>query len=118
MIVSDHQVMSAGLRMRFGRTPDMEVICEALNGREAVRCCELYRPDATLIDWELSGSEGPCALRELRRRFPEMPIVVLTTYAQTIASMPDGERYRGIAEVLKSSSIEWIVTAVRDAVGM
>ena len=58
----------------------MELVAEALNGREAVEHFRKHRPDITLMDLQMPEMNGIDALSAIRGEFPEARIIVLTTY--------------------------------------
>lgn len=78
--VDDHRVMLEGLALLIGRQPDMQVVASATNGDQAVVQYLSVRPDVTLMDLQLPGTNGLEAIRQIRRADPEARIVVLTMY--------------------------------------
>jgi len=78
--VDDHRVMLEGLALLIGRQPDMQVVASATNGDQAVAQYLSVRPDVTLMDLQLPGTNGLQAIRQIRRADPEARIVVLTMY--------------------------------------
>ena len=63
-----------------GIQPDMAVVAEAANGREAIQQFRTHRPDVTLMDLQMPEMSGLDALIAIRAEFPEARIIVLTTY--------------------------------------
>ena len=61
--------------------PDMTMVAEAVNGREAIQQFRAHRPDVTLMDLQMPEVSGFDALIAIRGEFPEARIIVLTTYA-------------------------------------
>ena len=80
LIVDDHAVLRAGLRMLMGGQPDMEVVGEAADGEEAVRQIPDTRPDVVLMDITMPGIGGIKAIEKIRRARPETRILVLTMH--------------------------------------
>ena len=74
LIVDDHAVLRAGLRMLMGGQPDMEVVGEAADGEEAVRQIPDTRPDVVLMDITMPGIGGIKAIEKIRRARPETRI--------------------------------------------
>jgi two-component system NarL family response regulator len=64
----------------IGRQPDMRVVAEANDGRQAVELWKKYRPDVTLLDLRMPEVDGLGAINELRQLDPAVRIIVLTTY--------------------------------------
>jgi len=80
LAVDDHPLLLDGLASVIEGQPDMRVIAEAANGREAVDLCLLHRPDITLMDVQMPVLNGIDATIAIRQAWPEARIVVLTTY--------------------------------------
>lgn len=80
LCVDDHRVMLEGLALLIGRQPDMQVVASATNGDQAVVQYLSVRPDVTLMDLQLPGTNGLEAIRQIRRADSEARIVVLTMY--------------------------------------
>jgi two-component system NarL family response regulator len=80
LCVDDHRVMLDGLALLIGRQPDMQVVATAFTGDEAVSQYAKVRPDVTLMDLQLPGTNGLDAIRRIRDADPGARIVVLTMY--------------------------------------
>jgi two-component system NarL family response regulator len=80
LIADDHSVVREGLASLIGRRPDMTVIAEATNGREAVDIWKERRPNVTLLDLRMPELDGVGAIREIRAEDENARIVVLTTF--------------------------------------
>ncbi len=80
MVAEDHQVVRQGLEALLRATEAVEVVASVGDGAEAVRTFEALRPDVTLMDLQMPKVGGVEAIRQIRMRFPEARIVVLTTY--------------------------------------
>src|SRR5258705_11879728 len=66
--------------MLLNRRPDMTVVAEAQNGREAVELFHQLKPDLALIDLRMPEMDGVTAVRIIRTQNPDARIIVLTTY--------------------------------------
>ena len=77
--VDDHPLMREGLAALINDAPDMTVVAEATNGREAVREFRAHRPDVTLMDLRLPDMSGIDALVAIRKEVADARVVVLTT---------------------------------------
>src|SRR5690242_10174950 len=80
LIADDHSVVREGLVSLVKRKPDMTVVGEASNGREAVDLWKEHRPDVTLLDLRMPELDGVGAIKELRQLDENARIVVLTTF--------------------------------------
>jgi two-component system NarL family response regulator len=80
LIADDHSVVREGLASLIGRKPDMTVVGEASNGREAVDLWKRCRPDVTLLDLRMPELDGVSAIKEIRAGDENARIIVLTTF--------------------------------------
>src|SRR3954469_1934396 len=78
LIVDDHFVVRIGLTSALNLEPDMRVVAEARNGREAVGLFERHRPDVVVMDYQLPEMNGAEATAEIRRKWPEARVIVLS----------------------------------------
>jgi DNA-binding NarL/FixJ family response regulator len=112
LIVDDHPVVRAGLSTVIGWEQDMVIVAQAVNAAEAVREFRLHRPDITLMDLRLPGSNGTDALITIRGEFPDSRIIMVTT------SDSDGEIQRALrsgaaAYVFKSMPNNELLDVIR-----
>jgi DNA-binding NarL/FixJ family response regulator len=82
LIVEDDTLMRAGLRGVLGGDPAIEVVGEAGDGREALHRTRLLRPDIVLMDIRMPNQDGIAATRDVLAAFPEVKVVILTTFEQ------------------------------------
>jgi len=80
LAVDDHQLIRVGIATLLLPEPDMELVGEASNGREAIAKFRECRPDITLMDLQMPEMNGFDAILAIRNQFPEARIIVLTTY--------------------------------------
>jgi two-component system, NarL family, response regulator DevR len=114
LIVDDHEVLRLGLNTLLESEADLEVVAEAGNAEEAIREAERYRPDVVVMDVRLPGRSGLDACKEIRQRFPEIQVVMLTSY--TNEDFVDRALRAGAAGyVLKQVGGGELVRAVRAA---
>lgn len=93
LIVDDHFVVRAGIRAVIDEQPDMTVVAEARNGREAVELFPSHRPDVTLMDVRIPGQDGIATTRAILEKWPDARIVMLSTYGadeQLLGAMQAG----------------------------
>ncbi len=80
LLADDHAVLRAGLKTLFNAQPDMEVVAEAADGKEAVHKCRKSAPDIVLMDITMPGLGGLEATQEIKRQNPAIKVLVLTMY--------------------------------------
>ena len=81
LVADDHPIVREGLRGLIAIQPDMVVVAEASNGREAIQQFRVHRPDVTVMDLQMPEVNGTDAVSAIRVEFPNAKIIVLTTYA-------------------------------------
>ena len=81
LLVDDHEVFRIGLRTVLEFEPDLKVVGEAGDALAGVQAAESLRPDVVLMDVRLGGIDGVQACREIRSRFPEVRVLMLTSFA-------------------------------------
>lgn len=87
LCVDDHPVVLQGIAGLVGVQPDMEVVGEAQNGRDAVELFRLHQPDITLLDLQMPEMSGLDTIGAIRGEFPDARIIVLTTYAGDVQAL-------------------------------
>jgi two-component system response regulator NreC len=104
LVVDDHPVVRAGLRMLLAAQPDMEVVGEAADGRTAVERAVELRPDVVVMDLTMGDMDGLAATREIVNRLPRTRVVVLT--------MHDNEEY--LRQALKAGAAGYVLKEAVD----
>ncbi len=80
VLADDHTILREGLRALLAADANFEIIGEARDGREAVRCVEKLGPDLILMDLSMPRMSGMDAIREIKRRYPDTKIIALTVH--------------------------------------
>jgi len=81
LTVDDHPVVRQGIAGLIAVQPDMVMVGEASNGREAIQQFRTHHPEVTLMDLQMPEMNGLDALIAIRNEFPDAKVIVLTTYA-------------------------------------
>jgi len=80
VIAEDHTILREGLRALISSDPNFDVVAEAKDGQEAIRCVEEFKPDLVLMDLSMPGMNGLDAIRKIRKRGLETKILALTVH--------------------------------------
>ena len=81
MLVDDHALVRRGFRRLLEDEPDMQIVAEASNGREAVELARLHEPDVIVMDYSMPELDGLQATVEIRRQRPDAAVVMLSMHA-------------------------------------
>jgi len=114
LLVDDHTVMRQGVRMLLSLDPELQVVGEAANGRDAVDLTRKLKPDVVLMDLVMPVMDGLAAIIEIRRDLPETEIVALTSVLED-SIVTDVVRAGAIGYLLKDASGEELVKAIKSA---
>ncbi|MEU9836658.1 response regulator transcription factor [Streptosporangium sp. NPDC048047] len=82
LLADDEAMIRAGVRAVLAVDPEIEVVAEAGDGREAIRLALAHRPDVALLDIRMPRMDGLAAIAELRRAAPGTAVVMLTTFGE------------------------------------
>jgi DNA-binding NarL/FixJ family response regulator len=115
LVAEDHAIVREGLRALLDAQPDMEVVGEAADGREALDAAKALGPDVVVMDISMPGVSGIIATRRLKELRPHLPVVTLTRHADH-TSLEALLRAGGSAYVLKQSPHAELLRAIRAAV--
>ena len=80
LVIDDHPVVREGIAALVAIQPDMIVVGEAADGREAIQQFRTHRPDVTVMDLQMPEMNGLDALITIRNEFPDAKVIMLTTY--------------------------------------
>jgi NarL family two-component system response regulator YdfI len=114
LIADDHLVVREGLRTILDTAPDLEWVGEASDGAEAVELAEELSPDVVLMDLRMPGVDGIEAIQQIKARYPEIEIVILTTYDDD-EHIVRGLRAGARGYLLKDSSRNVLFETIRAA---
>lgn len=80
VIAEDHTILREGLRSLLSSDPDLDVVGEAQDGQEAIRCVEKLKPNLVLMDLSMPRMNGLDAIKEIKKRSTDTKILVLTVH--------------------------------------
>ena len=116
VLADDHTILREGLRALLTADSNFEIVGEARDGREAVRCVEKLGPDLLLMDLSMPRMSGMDAIREIKKRYPETKIIALTVHKTeeylltTLQAGADGY-------VLKDATHDELMVAIKNVMG-
>src|ERR1700678_3103350 len=110
--VDDHPVFREGLYRIIGSQEDMQLVAQAANATDALNQFRVHRPDVTLMDLRLPGTNGTDAIVAIRGEFPQARIIVLTT-SEADAEIQRALRAGAAGYVLKSAPRKELLTVIR-----
>ena len=112
LVVDDHIIVRKGIRALLATEPDIEVIGEATNGREAITQTEALGPDVILMDLVMPELDGIEAIKHITDNNPQVRIVVLTSFATDEKVFP-AIKAGALGYLLKDSAPEELIQAIR-----
>ena len=111
LLAEDHQMVREGFRSLLKHEPDIEVIGEAADGREAVRMTRKLRPEVVVMDIAMPLLNGVEAARQIRKAFPDTKVLFLSAHSDD-AYVKDATEVYELEQTLKS------VGSFRASIGM
>ncbi|MEV6330359.1 response regulator transcription factor [Streptomyces sp. NPDC051909] len=114
VVADDEPLIRAGIRMILTSDPEIEVVAEAADGREAVDLARSHAADVVLLDIQMPVLDGLSALPELRRAAPATKVVVLTTFGER-ENVLRALEHGGAGFLLKDTAPAELIRAVRAA---
>jgi len=112
LIVDDHAILRQALRLMLEGEPELEVVGDAANGREAVAMTEKEMPDVVLMDMVMPGLNGLEATRQIRKRSPKTRVLILTGYMED-EQILSALRAGAAGYVVKRSDTEELLLGIR-----
>jgi DNA-binding NarL/FixJ family response regulator len=109
--VDDHALLREGVAGLLASQPDMTLVAEACNGREAIEKFRIHRPDITLMDLQMPEMNGVDAMISICGEFPGARIIVLTTYTgdvQVLRALKAGARAYLLKGLLRKELLDTI----------
>jgi DNA-binding NarL/FixJ family response regulator len=111
LAVDDHHLLREGIATLLAVQPDIKLVAEASNGREAIEQYRVHHPDITLMDLQMPEINGVDAMIAICGEFPGARIIVLTTYTgdvQVLRALKAGARGYLLKNLLRKELLETI----------
>jgi DNA-binding NarL/FixJ family response regulator len=111
LIADDHKIVRQGIRKLLEAESDLEVVGEALDGREAVKKASQLKPDLVLMDIAMSNLNGLEATRQIKKNLPKVKVLILTMHKNeeyVLQSLQAGAS----GYLLKEAAVEDLVSAI------
>ncbi|MGB3634177.1 MAG: response regulator transcription factor [Rubrobacteraceae bacterium] len=112
VLADDLDMIRVGIKKVLAREPDLEVVGEAVNGREAVEICRRLEPDLVVMDVQMPEMDGLTATRKIKGQFPTVAVLVLTAYEDPDYLL-DAVRAGAAGFVLKRNALLRVTEVVR-----
>jgi NarL family two-component system response regulator LiaR len=114
MLVDDHTMVRRGLATFLKVFDDLQLAGEAESGEAAIRLCTEVLPDVILMDMSMPDMDGPTATRAIRKQFPQIQIIALTSFKEG-KLIKNALEAGAIGYLLKDISADDLVRAIRSA---
>jgi len=114
LVVDDHPITRAGLTLFLKAHSDLSLLGELSSGEEAMAFCDAELPDVILMDLKLPGIDGVSAMQMIRQRYPQVQVIMLTSYPQP-SFVERAVQSGAIGYLLKNVSAQELVDAIRAA---
>ena len=113
LIADDHALVREGMRTMLAREPNLEVVGEARNGREALELCRSSPPpDLVLMDLRMPEMDGLTATRAIKGEFPTTSVLIVTTH-ENLDHLLEAIKAGAAGYVLKDATKQQLMSAVR-----
>jgi DNA-binding NarL/FixJ family response regulator len=112
LLADDHKLVRAGIRSLLERLPDIEVVGEASDGREALRLIGEHHPQIVLMDIAMPELNGLEATRRVAKTFPDVSVIILSIYSDE-EHVYQALRAGASGYLLKGAAIEELELAIR-----
>jgi len=114
LVVDDHPMVRQGLATFLKVFDDLAQAGEAASGEAAIQLCARVQPDVVLMDMVMQDMDGATATRAIRQKFPQMQVIVLTSFKEE-ALVQNALEAGAIGYLLKDASADELAQAIRAA---
>ncbi|MBI5668793.1 MAG: response regulator transcription factor [Chloroflexi bacterium] len=117
VVIDDHETVRYGLAVMFEVMDNFELVGEAADSQQGLALCAQLRPDLVLIELRLLRSDGFCALRLMKKRFPQIKIIVMSA-SENDEDIQAAYRAGASSYLVKNTGIDEIAATLRAAMFM
>jgi NarL family two-component system response regulator LiaR len=114
LLTDDHPVVRRGLIAVLAAYDDFQLVGEVSSGEEAINFCEKTQPDVVIMDLVMPGMGGVEAIRTIRRRWPQVAAIALTSFGE-MALVEEALKAGAVSYLLKNVSADELAAAIRGA---
>jgi len=111
LLVDDHPILRRGLAQLINQEADMTVCGEAEDAPRAFQAVSTLQPDVAVVDISLKGGNGIELIKNVKDRFPDLPILVLSMHDETLYA-ERALRAGGLGYIMKEEAIEQVLVAI------
>jgi DNA-binding NarL/FixJ family response regulator len=115
-VVDDHPIVRQGLALMINREPDLTVCGEAEDARTATQLIATAKPDILVVDISLNGPDGLDLLKNIRMRYPDLPVLILSMHDESIYA-ERALRAGAQGYIMKQEATEKVLVALRRILG-
>lgn len=112
LIVDDHEPVRSGVKAMLYGEPDLEIVGEASDGREALKMCRSVQPELVLMDVRMPDMDGLAATRAIKQQFPGVSVLMLTMHSSQ-EYLLEAVRAGAAGYVLKDAPQRELATAIK-----
>ncbi len=112
LIADDHMIVRVGLAALLAHEKDMTVVGEADDGQQVLDCVDKLKPDVVVMDLMMPVIDGEAATAELKKRHPEVKVVILTSYS-TADGIANAIQAGAAGALLKTTDDAILLSAIR-----
>lgn len=114
LVVDDHGMVRRGLAAFLKTYPDLSLVGEAANGREAITACAQTHPDVVLMDLMMPEIDGPTAIQTIKAQWPDIQVIALTSFPKR-ELVQEALQAGAISYLLKNVTSTDLAEAIRGA---
>src|SRR5215204_3418758 len=112
IVADDHALVRKGIEGMLEGEPELEIVGEAADGREALELCRRLRPHLVLMDLRMPRMDGLAATRALKREHPETSVLVMTMH-ENADYLLEALRSGAAGYILKGAGRDDVISAIR-----